>query len=74
MFNLIALSDGRIRGEDGNKFDYKKGAKTSVKSWETMRFYTLNGWKLLEDKDVSNAESAKEAKEVAIQKARAKKK
>jgi hypothetical protein len=39
---------------DGNKFDYKKGKVMEIEDAGAVRFYTLNGWKLVENTDASS--------------------
>ena len=73
MYKMIALSDWRIRWENGEKFDYKKGDKVTLTRLETRDFYMYSGWKPLEDKDLDNKESAKEAREADVAKVKAKK-
>lgn len=63
---MIALSDWRIRWEDGQKFDYKKGKVVTLSRIETRDFYRYNGRKTMEDKNLANEDEARHAKAEAV--------
>ena len=58
-YKLIAQTDGRIRGEDWVKFDYKKGKQITLENENLVRFYSISGWSLLEKADASTKEVVK---------------
>jgi len=70
MYNLVAMTAWRIRGEDWVKFNYKKGTKKTLKTLEQSTFFRRNGRKLVQNKDKANEAEAKETKTSEVQKAR----